>query len=623
MSTGDGFIAQVASIDCDLCDRGNVCEFKCVQCEEAMCDECKTTHLRSKATRDHTITTLQELISKPNPVKEKENESSESHCSIHTSELILMYCEECNTSVCADCISGDHKKHDIVKIDNVLEKKKQEMADLTSDARIKLKKLKENIEKLQNSRDAFHREKNDVIATIQHQGQILKEAIDEMVQSSVIELEKEGGEHKKHFETMEEKIRQDITGLEKLIADYEISLDSTTDISIVNSVDNNKRFLNEIKSSEPKALHPSKFVVGEINNEHIRSAIGYFKFNSNVGTSEASNILPIGYNEKSRQQSNVDDRTNSCLANVSDGKSRRQSKPAADTCESDPVQIQPSTSSYLQPHYRMAIFVTSFKSPSNTDCIVAKGNTLVWTGQRCVGDEAVLMHIGGKSKQKLKLNFKLGDLAVTPSGELFTTVGLNGHHIKKLSQKDSFENIADVSPFYTEGIHITSDNEILICLYNRTTKEGKVVRMTETGKIIKEVQRDSYNRALFTYPQLVSQNINQELCVVDYINSSVAEHTLVAVDKDENLKFRYKGRSDLNKKTRFSIYGVTCDKYGCVFVSDNGNYQIHYLSQNGQFLQFILNSMDGIKQPRGLTIDDDGKMWICNKRDIMVFQLNL
>lgn len=622
MSTGGGLIAQAASTDCELCDRGNECEFKCVQCEEAMCDECKTTHLRSKATREHTITTLKELIPKPKPDKDEENEASEAYCSVHTSELILMYCEECSTPVCVDCISGDHKKHDIIKMNSVLEKKKQEMADIASTARIKLTKLKENIEKLHNNRDAFHREKHDVIATIQHQGQILKETIDDIVQSFVNELEKEGDETQKHFVNTEDKIKQDISGLETMIAECQISLHSRTVVSIVKSVDDKKRILSQIESSDPEAIHPTKFAVGEINNAYIRSTIGYFKNNANADTNRASNKPSNSNDEQSRRSSNADNAT-SRRSIGHDDTSRCQSNHAVDTCEYGLAQVEPSASSYKQPHYNKAIFVTSFKSPSNADCIVAKGNTHVWTGHRCVGDEAVLIHISGKSKQKLKLNFKLGDLAVAPSGDLFATVGFNGHHIKKLLKNDSFENIADMAPFYTEGIHITPENEILICLYNGTTNEGNVVRMTCSGKIVKETQRDSYNRALFKYPQLVSQNTNKDICVVDYTNSSVAQHTLVVVDKNENPKFRYTGRSDLNKKTRFSIYGVTCDKYGCILVSDNGNHQIHYLNQNGQFLQFILNSLDSIKQPRGLTIDEDGKLWICNKRDIMVFQLNL
>ena len=93
---------------CEMCP-GGAATANCRQCTEFICDKCTESHHRMKVFADHEVSTLEELkksggrsiVTKPPPP---------SICKVHE-EQARLYCFDCKTLICRDCIVIDHKDH--------------------------------------------------------------------------------------------------------------------------------------------------------------------------------------------------------------------------------------------------------------------------------------------------------------------------------------------------------------------------------------------------------------------------------------------------------------------------------------------------------------------------------
>ncbi|KAJ8297874.1 hypothetical protein KUTeg_024405 [Tegillarca granosa] len=234
-----------------------------------------------------------------------------------------------------------------------------------------------------------------------------------------------------------------------------------------------------------------------------------------------------------------------------------------------------------------------------------------WCGSR---DSLVLIQTNGKIKKKVNTDNSLYDITVTSSGDvIFTESG--GHTIKKYSS-DKVTIIADnLSPYKTQGLRVTSEQDILVCL-NDEKNDNKVVRMSLNGQIKQTIQYNKQNKPLFSNPMFVTDNINADICVVDNYSSVV-----VVVNKDGQLRFMYP-ESGTYTHTIGLCFGIACDKLGYILISDHLNSRIHQIDSDGKFVQFVLTRQHGIEDPRGLSIDDKGQLWVCNNfgREVRVYK---
>ncbi|KAJ8297520.1 hypothetical protein KUTeg_024051 [Tegillarca granosa] len=239
--------------------------------------------------------------------------------------------------------------------------------------------------------------------------------------------------------------------------------------------------------------------------------------------------------------------------------------------------------------------------------ISAVNDKEAWCGGKYgFGRDLILLQTTGKVKKKVKLDTPLYDITVTPSGDVFFSED-EGHTIKMYSS-EKFTVIANTTPYKTQGLFITIDQDLLVCLYfdGRKNDNSKVVRMSLNGQIIQTLQYNKENTPLFNNPQLVTENINGDICVVD------TSKTVVAVNKDGEFRFKYP-ESNTSSHTFRNCYGIACDKLGYILISDFGNNRIHQIDSDGKFVQFILTVQHCLVRPWGLSIGDDGQLWVCNK----------
>ncbi|KAL3864942.1 hypothetical protein ACJMK2_006585 [Sinanodonta woodiana] len=94
---------------CDACQSRDVmksAESYCVDCEEAMCIDCKVVHQHQKATKTHSIVCMEELARSP---KIALKYATAFNCPEHDGEDIKFYCRNHRLACCVVCCGTSHK----------------------------------------------------------------------------------------------------------------------------------------------------------------------------------------------------------------------------------------------------------------------------------------------------------------------------------------------------------------------------------------------------------------------------------------------------------------------------------------------------------------------------------
>ncbi|XP_078143169.1 uncharacterized protein trim33l [Centroberyx gerrardi] len=93
----------------------------CVECVEALCEECVSAHRRVKMTRSHTI-------QNQNPAGLCAPASR--FCQIHSSEPLQLFCFPCSQLTCRDCQLLSHRNHRFQFVPEALDSLKQQLDSL-------------------------------------------------------------------------------------------------------------------------------------------------------------------------------------------------------------------------------------------------------------------------------------------------------------------------------------------------------------------------------------------------------------------------------------------------------------------------------------------------------------
>jgi len=193
-------MAQSALKTCEICMGGSGTDF-CLDCEQYFCMNCKSLHKRQKGTTNHEFQSAENVVPE---VKLR--------CKEHKEDFLFV-CDNCNISVCAQCVTGKHYGH-------------------------KVSNMKESISNLRTTFRQEMRTKLDVIQTSQTQMDTGLTSFDLSVTSVINEIKEEGKKIKamvdRHIEkmiaTLREKARHEKESLTKMLVDYKQQLEKAKEI---------------------------------------------------------------------------------------------------------------------------------------------------------------------------------------------------------------------------------------------------------------------------------------------------------------------------------------------------------------------------------------------------------
>ena len=113
---------------CDSCIEGNAIA-SCCECGGFfLCENCFRVHKQLPATKNHSLLILNQFIQSNVPVLAA---TKSLLCQRHPQELLQLYCEDCETLVCRNCVLVKHKTHNFNFIDDVIEEEKEHLQDIT------------------------------------------------------------------------------------------------------------------------------------------------------------------------------------------------------------------------------------------------------------------------------------------------------------------------------------------------------------------------------------------------------------------------------------------------------------------------------------------------------------
>ena len=111
MSTSTSWAQDV--ILCNLCVEPAI-RF-CNSCQTNLCFDCVGKHLYEFESLSHDIV----------PFQHRRIKLVLPECESHSGQRCEVHCQQCHTPVCVKCITGNHKGHDVVELEEIVELKKE------------------------------------------------------------------------------------------------------------------------------------------------------------------------------------------------------------------------------------------------------------------------------------------------------------------------------------------------------------------------------------------------------------------------------------------------------------------------------------------------------------------
>ena len=150
-------------VQCDNCDENDPVVAYCANCSLFLCQICYNYHKRGRATRNHGMVVLSEIVTNPNQMDIKTLQ-----CREHGSNELQYYCETCNELLCVYCTVKEHKDHSHNTVKKMAAKVRHRM--------------NENIAGVENMLSyllKLHGEIEEMMSQIKYQGDAVFKDIDE------------------------------------------------------------------------------------------------------------------------------------------------------------------------------------------------------------------------------------------------------------------------------------------------------------------------------------------------------------------------------------------------------------------------------------------------------------
>lgn len=183
--------------------------------------------------------------------------------------------------------------------------------------------------------------------------------------------------------------------------------------------------------------------------------------------------------------------------------------------------------------------------------------------------------------------------------------------IKVLRETGELQHRFHVAPFHPFGICPTkSGEEVWICLADKSSfipeLKGRtlVAKMTTFGEKVCEIESPG-GKTHFTFPYRCTENINEDLIVVDRIKETKGQ--IFIFDKSCQPKCGYIGTS---VDREFDPRDVCCNSKGIIIISDYSNHAIHILSPDGVLEKLLKMDAHGLFKPLSVATDASDKIWI-------------
>lgn len=255
-------MAQSASKSCDICMSGpghNYCE----QCDQWLCENCKTLHLRSKISRNHTFLSGQNI-----------DPEEKLLCKEHD-ENFIFYCIDCDIPICKMCIVKKHKKHDTSEINESTQELQAEVKKIIDS---KIKCVKTNLEKIEQGTGNYQSDIKETIRVITEDGKQMKQWIDKKVQALITSLEEKETANLKTLQSIRTGFQNDLEKYQKCQTAFAESQKVSDATKLLTKLKHIKSELDVADEKQPPVMPTMKYNKNKVSEHEISHLFGELSF---------------------------------------------------------------------------------------------------------------------------------------------------------------------------------------------------------------------------------------------------------------------------------------------------------------------------------------------------------
>ncbi|CAC5386330.1 unnamed protein product [Mytilus coruscus] len=278
VQVADG-LAQTVAL-CQLCDK-NPIKWKCVDCSELLCVDCKKIHERGKATRNHQISAVKDLNEEI-----LENSVFNLECTLHH-YACSMYCVTCNQCACANCVTDNHSGHTFQDLKALLDKKRKELKTVLNDLESRfIPETQQRIDSLPAHIRAHEKNIEGLKLQMEKRASSIKLAVDECLKHHYTELYRYSEDrinkfsgHKVNLSQQMKELRESQIKLRKLIQP-----NSTSDVATLLTSTLN------IRPPEATEIAHVEFSPGNLTENDIQREFGSLGFSRRIERQQTFNV---------------------------------------------------------------------------------------------------------------------------------------------------------------------------------------------------------------------------------------------------------------------------------------------------------------------------------------------
>ncbi|XP_013396780.1 E3 ubiquitin-protein ligase TRIM71-like [Lingula anatina] len=478
-------------------------------------------------------------------------------CPEHKGETIRYFCSDCSVPICRDCRDLHHDGHKLISLEKAAEMVKPKLENKCHYLERKLATGEKTLLNIDNTLATFLENESSVQQQIKAHAAYLRQLLDQQEQTLLRELHKTSSTHRKNIQTSYDNCSATCSSIKTTTDVVKNILQHGAPIDVLMLQHQLGQRLDELQSTTAMEEIPEKIHLTLTTNTEVDQEISS---GAGLGNVQISRLPAL---PKFKPQA-------VCMLKFDTGP-----KIAED------ISVSPNRE-YVTTHgWNNKVKVFSSDGTSRQEFTSISHTQLKWPVGIChFPDGRMIVSDAGSNKLFI----------LSPQWEVQQTVDVSSPHGVALN--NSCTKIA-VAQFIEKSVSVFSIDI-----------KGKIT--------LTKVMKDKDGDQLFDKPYKVSYMSNGCLVVSD---TSLNKLHILTPSGDP--LYQYTGPD--NKLV--DIRGVCVDAYDNILVTDYTNHCIHLVSPDGKFIQYIATKADGLKNPWGCTINQDGYLVVTQGNGkVKVFQ---
>ena len=493
------------------------------------------------------------------------------HCSIHGDYASQFWCKTCQVQICASCVAKDHTDHDLSNVISMLGHKRDAMMKELTIIYNKKPELEHGLLRTQETISQYFNDMDKIGQQLTKRTTEMHIHVDTQLsshnESDMVQTRNATKTHE-DIEAIFSSRRQALQKMVEADLNKLLNLERVITCDLKQMSEDIRRIEDQLSDEDPNT--PLLFQEANVEKS-FTSADGIVAFPTFIVDQPNATSLDDMFGKLQTQQSKYSvHKSSSCQLNT------------AQTWKSDDVRIIP-----------MPLVDSGFVVNTQVPLLICAGSGKAWVKN----DEnwIYLVNKEGSVEDAVRVNCSFHDMACTSEGNLLLT-DYNNLCIQQVETSGKMTKLIDNLP--RSPLAVFASTEYIFV----TFPSGQVSEYGIQGNYI----RSTYIK--WCYPFRVSWNpVNDYLFICDmdhwYLESA---GSVIVVDRERKIRSGYYGQVD----NKFTPREVCADHIGNVLVTDYINRKVHILDKEGQFLQYLLTSDQGLRRPCTISVDNEGCAWV-------------